>query len=128
MAYKPSAPFTVPMKLLVPTTSSSYGVVKKTYPDPNPVITGSKDQVVVEPPLFFGSFRTFGGKENSRDGIYTVINTATIDTWYRPDIKADCQIYLCDTGDIYEIVSDPEDIDMRHQYMQFKVQKTGGKA
>lgn len=114
--FKPSTPFTVPMKLLVPTTSSSYGVVTKSFSDP-------KDSM-----LFYGSFRTFGGTENTANGLYTVISTGVIDTWYHPDIKADCEIYLCDTGDIWEIVSEPEDIDYRHQYMQFKVHKIGGKA
>ena len=114
--YKPSAPFNVPMKLLVPTTTMVYGSTTKTFSDPE-----NSEQ-------FFGSFRTFGGTENLQDGVYTVIDTGVIDTWYRPDIKADCQIYLCDTGQIYDIVSDPEDIDFRHQYMQFKVRKVGGKA
>lgn len=114
--YKPSAPFTVPMKLLVPNTSKVYGVTDKTYSD----LQSSE--------LFFGSFRTFGGMESIRDGIYTIIDTAVVDTWYRPDIKADCQIYLCDTGQVYDIISDPEDIDFRHQYLQFKVRKAGGKA
>jgi head-tail adaptor len=54
--------------------------------------------------------------------------TATIDTWYRPDIKADCRILLCDTEQMYDIISEPEDIDMRHQFLQFKVRKVGGKA
>ena len=116
MAYRPSAPFTVAMKVLVPTTTSEYGVVKKAFSDP---------QTSAE---FFGSFRTFGGTENVRDDLYTVINTAVIDTWYRPDIKSNCKIYICETGDIYDVVQDPEDIDMRHQYMRFKVKKTGGKA
>lgn len=114
--YKPSAPFNVPMKLLVPVTSKEYGVVKKTFTTPD------------ASELFYGSFRTFGGTENLKDDVYTIINTAVIDTWYRPDIKADCKIYLCDTEQIYDIVSDPEDIDFRHQYLQFKVQKVGGKA
>lgn len=114
--YKPSAPFNVAMKLLVPTTSKAYGAGKKTFSAP------------AESELFFGSFRTFGGTEYLRDGIYTTIDTAVIDTWYRPDIKADCQIYLCDNEQTYDIVSDPEDIDFRHQYMQFKVRKVGGKA
>ena len=78
--------------------------------------------------LFFGSFRTFGGAENVENGVYTLIDTGTIDTWYRPDIKADCRIYICETEQVYEIISDPEDIDMRHQYLQFKVRKVGGKA
>ena len=114
--YRPSAPFTVPMKLLVPTTERSYGAGKKTFSAPE------------NSEMFFGSFRTFGGTENTQDGVYTIISTATVDTWYRPDITADCQIYLCETGQVYDIISDPEDIDFRHQYMRFKVQKVGGKA
>ena len=114
--FKPSAPFTVAMKLLVPTTSAVYGVGKKVYTTPE------------KSSQFFGSFRTFGGTENVSNGVLTTINTAVINTWYRPDIKADCQVYICDTGQIYDIVSDPEDIDLRHQYLQFKVKKVGGKA
>ena len=114
--YKPAAPFTVAMKLLKPTVGMAYGVGGKTFSTP-----ANSDTI-------YGSFRTFGGTENTRDGIYTIVNTAVIDTWYRPDITADCQIYICDTGQKYEIVSDPEDIDLRHQYMQFKVRKVGGKA
>lgn len=119
MAYRPSAPFTVPIKLLVPTTTKEYGVVKKGFTDPSDI----PDSEVI-----FCSFRSFGGTENVRDDLYTIINTAVIDTWYRPDIKADCQIYLCETGETYDIIQQPEDIDMRHQYMRFKVQKTGGKT
>ena len=119
MAYKPSAPFTVPMKLLVPVTSNPYGVTTKAFTDPADVPDSE---------VFFGSFRTFGGTEGVRDGVITTVNTAVIDTWYRPDIKANCKIYLCDTQQVYDIISDPEDIDFRHQYLQFKVQKAGGKA
>ena len=116
MAYKPSAPFAVPMKLLVPQETSSYGVATKTF------------SAVATSDVFFGSFRTFGGTEAYKDNVLTLVKTGVIDTWYRPDIKADCRIYLCDTGDEYDIISDPEDIDFRHQYMRFKVQKVGGKT
>lgn len=114
--YRPKAPFNAAMKLIVPVTERVQGVLKKTWSDPE------------TSELFFGSFRTFGGTENVQDGVYTLIDTGTINTWYRPDIKADCRIYICETGKMYEIVSDPEDIDMRHQYLQFKVRKVGGKA
>lgn len=114
--YRPSAPFNVAMKLLVPVTTTAYGAGKKTFSAPE------------DSELFYGSFRTFGGTENLKDNVYTIINTAVIDTWYRPDIKADCQVYICDTGQIYDIISDPEDINFRHQYLKFKVQKVGGKA
>lgn len=116
-AYRPSVPYNVPMKLLTPATTSSYGAGRKIYPAPEDV----ED-------IFYGSFRTFGGTENVKDGVYTIVNTAVVDTWYRPDITADCQIYLCETGQIYDIISDPEDINFWHQYLQFKVRKIGGKA
>ncbi len=114
--FKPKVPFTVAMKLLVPTSERIQGALKKGFSDPE------------NSELFYGSFRTFGGVENIQDGVYTLINTATIDTWYRPDIKADCRIYICDTEGVYEIAGDPEDIDMRHQYLQIKVRKVGGKV
>jgi hypothetical protein len=113
--YKPSAPFNVPMRLLVPVTSPSYGVAKKVFSNP------------ADSQLFYGSFRTFGGTENLKDDVYTIINTAVIDTWFRPEITADCKVYLCENEQIYDIISDPEDIGFRHQYLQFKVQKVGGK-
>lgn len=117
--FKPSAPFNVPMKVLIPTETVVTGTTKKIFPLASEV---SDDY------LFFGSFRTFGGTENIENGVYTLINTAVIDTWYRPDIKANCRIYICETEQQYEIISDPEDIDMRHQYLQFKVRKIGGKS
>jgi SPP1 family predicted phage head-tail adaptor len=113
--FRPSAPFNVPMKILVPTHKIIQGVTKKVFSDPE------------TSELFYGSFRTFGGVENIQDNVYTLIDTATIDTWYRPDIKADCRIYICETGQIYEVNGDPEDIEMRHQYLQIKVRKVGGK-
>lgn len=114
-SYKPSAPFNVAMKILVPTETVVTGTTKKTFTDPE------------SSEMFFGSFRTFGGTENVRNGVYTLIDTAVINTWYRPDIKANCRIYVCETEQTYEIISDPENIDMRHQYLQFKVRKFGGK-
>jgi hypothetical protein len=105
------------MKLLKPTTTMVKGVAKKVYPEPQSV----ED-------VFFGSFRTFGGTEQYSNEVYTILATATVDTWFNPEIKADCQIYLCDTGETYQIISQPENIDVRHQYMQFKVEKVGGKA
>ncbi len=114
-SYKPSSPFSVPMKLLIPTVSKSKGVSKKTYPDPSEVEE-----------VFFGSFRTFGGSESFENNLLTVIDTAQVETWYRPDITSDCRIYLCDTGEEWDVISRPENIAMRNQYLQFKVQKVGG--
>lgn len=113
MAYKPAVPFNVPMQVLVPTETKVQGVTTKTF---------------AEGRVFYGSFRTFGGTERIRDDVMTVVDTATIDTWYETDIRPECQVKILESGRIYEIISDPEDIDLRHQYLQFKVQRAGGKA
>lgn len=113
--YRPTAPFNVAMRLLIPTTTMVKGTAVKTFTEPD------------EAPIFYGSFRTFGGSESTSNDVYTIFNTATIDTWFRPDIKADCRVEICETGEVYEVKGAPEDISMRHQYLQFKVEKVGGK-
>lgn len=116
MAYKPTTPFSSPLALLIPTYTDSYGVSQKTYP------------TIEEGILFFGSFRTFGGTERDVNGLYSIENTATIETWYRPEIKSNCRIAVLLTGEIYEILGEPENIEMRNQYLKFKVQQVKGGA
>lgn len=112
--YKPAMPFNVAMRLLTPTTVIVKGTPKNTYTKP-------EDSV-----LFYGSFRTFGGTESNVNEVYSVVDTATIDTWYRPDFKANCRIYVEQTGETYEIKASPENIEMRNQFMQIRVQRLGG--
>ena len=114
MNYTPNYPFNVPMLLFIPTLTKVKGVNKKVYPE-----TGE---------LFYGSFKTFGGTETVKDGVIAVVDTASIETWYRPDIKADCLIRLAETGETYEILGKPENINMRNQFLKFKVQSVSGGA
>lgn len=114
--FRPQQPFAVAMKILIPTTTIVKGVAKKVYSN------------VETSELIFGSFRTFNGTENFSNEVYTIIATGTIDTWYNPNITTDCLIYVIETGEKWRIISEPEDIEMRHQYLQFKVEKVGGKA
>ena len=113
MAYRPKDPFNVVMSLLVPTYTTSNGVSKKTYPTYGFII--------------YGSFKTYGGTERDVNGVYSIEDTANIETWYRPDIKSDCRIKL-ETGEIYDIINEPEDIERRHQFMKFKVKRVKGNA
>ena len=77
---------------------------------------------------FFGSFKTFGGTERDVNGLYSVEDTASIECWYNPSIKSDCRVYVSITGAAYEIMGEPEDIDLRHQFMKFKVRRVKGGA
>ena len=114
--YKPTSPFNVALILLIPTSERVSGVKVKSYP------TLSKGEVIN------GSFKTFGGTETTENGVYSVVDTAVIETWYRPDIKADCRIVNPETGVAYEILGTPEDIQQRHQWLKFKVKAVKGGA
>lgn len=109
--YRPNEPFAVPMSLYIPTTTTSKGSAKKTYPK-----TGEQ---------IFCRFRTFGGTETTVNGVLVVENTATVETWYRPDIKSDCVLKDV-SGLSYEILGTPEDIEQRHQFLRFKVRAIKG--
>ena len=109
--YRPTEPFAVPMFLFVPTTTTVKGSAKKTYPAQGVQI--------------FCRFRTFGGTETTVNGVLVVENTATVETWYRPDIKSDCVLKDV-SGLSYEILGTPEDIEQRHQFLRFKVRAIKG--
>lgn len=115
-SYAPPKVFNVKMMLLIPTTIKVNGVVKKTYPN-------AEDGI-----LFHGSFRTFGGTEITNNGVYSVAVTGVIDTYYRPDISSNCRVAVDHNGTyaIYEIISEPENIEMRNRYLQFKIERLKG--
>lgn len=114
MAYTPNFPYTTAIELLIPTYTTQKGVPIKTFPD-----NGIRLNC---------SFKTYGGTETTVNDVYSLINTANIETWYRPDIKADCRIKVLSTGAIYEIINAPENIDMRNQFCKFKVRAVEGGA
>lgn len=110
--YKPNTPYNVPFFLMVPSIVTVKGVKKKVY---------SKNETP-----FYCSFRTFGGTERTVNDAIVVEDTGTVETWYDPFIKADCQIEI--NGQAYEILGTPENINMRNQYMVFKVKAIKGGA
>ena len=115
-SYKPGEPFNTALKLLAPAYTTSYGVPTKTFQD------------IEHGALFFGSFKSYGGTEVESNGIISVQDTAIIETWYRPDIKSNSKIAVLQTGEVYEVLGKPENIQMRNQYLRFKVQLVTGGA
>lgn len=112
--FKPAYPYSTACELLIPTYSATKGVPVKTFPE-----TGIQ---------IFCSWKTYGGTETTNNDVFTVVDTAKVETWYRPDIKSDCRLKVLQTGDVYEIIGKPENIDMRNQFLQFKVQAVEGGA
>ena len=97
----------------MPQYESKQGVTVATYPDPD------------ESERINGSVRTFGGTERDVNGVYSTEDTAIIDTWWNPNLRNDCHIYIYDMGE-YEIITPPENIDRRHQFARFKVRRVEG--
>lgn len=122
--YRPieAAQMTTAMRLQTPTSVKTLGVNKKTYADAEGVL--------------MVNMKTFGGTETSNNGVLTVEDTAQIVCWYRPDIRSDCRLVRLADGfhengqpkAVYEIVGEPENIEMRNQFLKFKVRRVKGGA
>ena len=114
--YRPNAinELRTPVKLLIPTTTKYNGVSTQTYPNDSDII-------------LFVNWKTYGGTETTVNGLISIIDTAEITTWYRPDIAANCRLKRED-GKVYEIISEPENFDLGNQFCKFKVQRVKGGA
>jgi len=111
MSYRPSEPFTTPIELLnVSEVKTVRGVDVPVYPEKGETI--------------FCSFKTYGGTETTINGVLSVIQTANVETWYRPDITSSSRLRL--GSQTYEVMGDPEDIEQRHQFLKFKVRGVKG--
>lgn len=120
--FRPSeaAQMVTPLRLQQPTNAVSYGVGIKTYTNVNGVI--------------WANFKTYGGTEKNDNGVISVEDTAQVVCWYRPDIKGNCRVVLLDgsedTADAkcYEILGEPENIELRNMFLKFKVRRIKGGA
>jgi len=110
--YKPNTPFNVAGQYFTCTEKMVKGTLVKTYAE-----TGKP---------FYCSFRSFGGTELNNNGVMVVENTATIETWYDPNITAKCKIVIGNVA--YELLTEPENIAMRNKWLRFKIRAIRGGA
>ncbi len=125
--YRPQLDNTIPLVLLVPTYTSKYGVDTKTFPTIEEALS-VKDENGNSTNLFYGSFKTYGGTEREINGVYSVEDTASIECWFRPDILSNCRIGVISTGGVYEVLGEPENVNMRNQFLKFKVRRYKGQS
>lgn len=109
--YRPKEPFSTTLELYNPTYSTAYGVTTKTF---------------VKVDNINCSFKSYGGTESTSNEQLVVVDTVSVETWFRPDITSGSQLRL--GTKIYEVIGEPEDIEFRHQYMKFKIQAVKGGA
>lgn len=105
-----------PMKLLVVDKYEKTGGVSK------PIYKEASD------PIIYCNFKSYGGTETTVNGRYVIEDTATITTIYRPDITSDCRVIRLTDNAIFEIINEPENVEMRNQDLIFKVKRVKGKA
>lgn len=79
-------------------------------------------------PILNCNFKTYGGTETVVNGSLVILNTATLVTWYRQDIQAADRILLLQDNSVWEVLGEPENIDMRNQYLILKIRKISGGA
>lgn len=115
MTYRTQQTYTLPLILLQPTSTKINGVSTKTFP------------AISDGVFFYASFRQFGGTETTVNGLYSIEDTATVETWYNPVITSDCRVATT-LGAVYEIINEPENVEMRNQTMIFKVRRVKGGA
>lgn len=113
-SFRPSVPFSTALIVLKPTISMVAGVPHKTLPD---LDKGFQ---------IFCSFKSYGGTETNVDGLISIDDTADVQTWYRPDITSDCVVVNPLNNAQYEIMNEPENIEMRNQFLLFKVKRIKG--
>lgn len=108
-----AAQMATPMRIQTPTEETVLGVTRKAWKD------GDIIQV---------NFKTYGGTETESNGVLSVIDTAQITTWWRPDLRSECRLVRLSDGAAFEILGEPEDLEQRHQVLYFKVRRAKGGA
>lgn len=114
--YRPSeaSQMTTPMQLQQPSEVTQYGVTTKSWQ----TVAGK----------IMCNFKTYGGTEKVSNNILSVEDTAQIVCWYRPEIKSNCRLIRLTDGAAFEIIGEPENIEMRNQFLKFKVRRIKGQA
>lgn len=79
-----------------------------------------------EGPVIFANVKSYGGTERVQNDLYVIEDTLTLTTWYRPDIAANCRVRILPSGALYEIINEPENWDMRNQFLVCKLRRVKG--
>lgn len=75
------------------------------------------------PTLDFCEWKGYGGTDSIQSGTLTVINTAILTMWYRPDVTEKDRILLNNDNNLpYEVIN-TENVGMQNQFLILKVSR-----
>jgi hypothetical protein len=103
---------TTPCKLQFPAEDRSSDIT----------VTGFID----EGKIFLANFSTYGSSEQERNGIDVVEENTVLTTWYNPKIEAGCRIVRLTDGAAFDVVGEPENVEMRDMFSVVKVRRVRG--
>lgn len=88
-------------------------------------VNGADDiSYIPEEDITFCSWKSKGGTESVQSGSLVVYDTAEVTMWYQPGITESDRVLLNDNQELaYEVISPPENIEMRSQFLMFKVRR-----
>jgi len=115
--YRPNKLFRVPFALMTPTYTRSKGVDVKTFIEPEDGW-----------PTIFASFATYGGTDKVVDGVTVAVDTGIIECWYNAGLTQNCRLKNLNSGQVYEVLGQIENIEGRNQFMKFRVEAVRGGA
>ena len=107
-----SAQMATPCELLIPAKLKINGIEVREYP-----ATGLR---------FFANVKSYGGSEHVSNELLVIEDTVVVTTWFRPDIKPRCRVKVLPTGAVYEVMNEPENWDMRGQFLVCKCRRVKG--
>lgn len=112
--FRPPEQMATPMRLQKRIVKTVHGAEMAEYKDAD------------QEPVIMCNFKSKGGTEAIHNGQYIILDTATVQTWYRPDIKKGDRLILEQDGSAWDIKGNPENVEMRNRLLIIKLQNAGG--
>lgn len=111
--WKPDMSTPCPLYIINPIKiESNLGKTTAIYPELKDALT-EKNKV-------YGTLKTYQGTKREEMGAVFYEDTAQVNMWFRPDITTDTRVYNPITNTVYKIITEPENINNKNQYLVFR--------
>lgn len=108
MRFKPNLPYNITCQWLIPSVVKVNGVNTISYSDG---------------PLFGCSMKSWGGREQTINDVYHVIEQWNVETYYDPNITKNYRVKILQDDSEWMLMTAPENVEMANKYMVFKMER-----